>query len=79
MIEFKKNDNVKDLLNTICGKVMLDGDSYDVLVGKRTQVEDHEGRSRVRTRRHNKEKDGAISQEEEPSKHRDKQGKKYQE
>ena len=28
---------------------------------------------------HNKDKDGAISQEKEPSKHKDNQGKKYQE
>ena len=47
LIEFKKNDNVKDALNTTCGKVMLDGDSYDVLVGKRARVEEHKGGSRM--------------------------------
>ena len=45
LIEFKKNDNVKDALNTTCGKVMLDRDSYDVLVGKRARVEEHRGGS----------------------------------
>ena len=50
LIEFKKNDNVEDALNTTCGKVMLDGDSYYVLVGKRARVEKHEQGSRMRSR-----------------------------
>ena len=50
LIDFKNNDNVKDALNTTCGKVMLDGDSYYVLVGKRARVEKHEQGSRMRSR-----------------------------
>ena len=46
LIEFKKTNNINKEYTT-CGKVMLDGDSYDVLVGKRARVEEHEGGLRI--------------------------------